>query len=198
MVGLSLVWFALAAAPSVGAAEPWAHLSNRHGMELERRSVPGSPLAEVRVSTHTDLSPTAVAAATWADRYDGKLTKKIRLHWEVESETATERVQYVQVRVPVVRNRDYTLRLRRSFDSSGIFHLDVESIAGRPPQPGFVRIPHARGSWTITPTSDGGCDVVYVAWAEPGGLVPAFVIRSAQVDSALDLVEEVLSWARTH
>jgi len=37
-----------------------------------------------------------------------------------------------------------------------------------------------------------------VAWAEPGGMVPAFVIRSAQVDSALDLVQEVLDWARTH
>jgi len=194
----SLVWLAIVAVPSVGATEPWAHLANRHGMELERRAVAGSELAEVRVSTHTDLSAAAVAAATWADRFDGKLTKKIRLHWEIVSETQSERVQYVQVRVPVVRNRDYTLRLRRSFDEHGVFHLETEAIPERPPQPGFVRIPHARGIWTVTPTADGGCDVVYVAWAEPGGMVPAFVIRSAQVDSALDLVQEVLDWARTH
>ena len=61
-----------------------------------------------------------------------------------------------------------------------------------------MRISSARAAWTIKPTADGGCDVVYVTYAEPGGGVPAWILKSAQLESAMEVVEEVLDWANRH
>lgn len=199
VVGLAALCATVALSSTRAAAdEPWKHVARKHGMELERRKLAGTSFPELRISAHSPLPVTTIAAAAWADRFDGRLTKKSRILREVVWESGDERVQYNQVRVPVVTNRDYTLRLRRHWEPSGVFHLEIESVEGRPPQKGFVRIPVARGQWTITPTADGGCDVVYVTYAEPGGGVPAFVVKGAQLESAMEVVEEVLDWANRH
>lgn len=199
--GGSLVLFAVAALvmPRLAVAdEEWKPVTQKRGMRLDKRKVAGTSFPELRISTHSPLPVATLAAAAWADRFDGKLTKKSRILREVLSEVGDERTQYNQVRVPVVSDRDYTLHLRRRYSSDGVFHLQIQSIEGRPPQKGFVRVPEAHSTWTITPTADGGCDVVYVTYAEPGGGVPAWAVKSTQLESALEVVEEVMDWANRH
>ena len=69
---------------------------------------------------------------------------------------------------------------------------------GPPPAKGIVRLPTLRGSWTVTPAPDGSADVIYLVHSEPGGSVPAFLVRGALVDSGRDVVLDVLEWAAAH
>lgn len=198
---LACVFGASLALPRVAHADDdgaWKLIAQKRGMRLEKRKVAGTSFPELRISTHSPLPVATLAAAAWADRYDGKLTKKSRILREVLSEVGDERTQYNQIRVPIVSDRDYTLHLRRRYGTDGVFHLEIQSITGRPPQKGFVRIPETHSKWTISPAADGGCDVVYVTYAEPGGGVPAWAVKGAQLESAMEVVEEVLDWANRH
>ncbi|HEX8952443.1 MAG TPA: hypothetical protein VF945_11390, partial [Polyangia bacterium] len=64
---------------------------------------------------------------------------------------------------------------------------------GPPPASGYVRLPLVRGSWHIEPAPDGGSNIAYRCYSEPGGAIPAFLVRGAQQDSTLDEFERVLT-----
>ena len=73
--------------------------------------------------------------------------------------------------------------------------LAFESTAelGPPPAAGYVRLPMVRGSWRIEPAPEGGSNIAYRCYSEPGGAIPAFLVRGAQQDSTLDEFERVLT-----
>ena len=64
---------------------------------------------------------------------------------------------------------------------------------GPPPAAGYVRLPLVRGSWRIEPAANGGANIAYLCYSEPGGAIPAFLVRGAQQDSTLDEFERVLT-----
>ena len=108
---------------------------------------------------------------------------------------------YQRIRAPVVSERDYTVLMHRDGDGQGgeariTFRLANED--GPPPARGVVRLSTLRGLWSVTPAADGGCDVVYSIHSEPGGNIPAFLVRGPYVDSARELVQDVLDWAESH
>jgi hypothetical protein len=182
------------------ADAPWKTVSSRAGLQVERRDVADSSMPEVRVTVHSALPAWRVAAAVWAER-DGEFARKSSKKRVILRETADERVVYEHVRTPVVSDRDYTVRLRRTGDGrTAPFHLDftLANDSGPPPEHGVVRLPRLHGTWSVVPAGDGGCDIVYVVHSEPGGGVPAFLVRGAFIDAARDLVYEVLRWADSH
>lgn len=190
-----------ALAPARAAlADEWEPVSDRDGVRVERRAAPGTSYDELRLSARSALPVARLAAALWADRADGRFTSKQRVTRQVLEERADERLVYERTRAPIVKDRDYVVRQRRSFEPrTGVFHLDFRADDGGPgPRSDCVRLKQLWGRWTITPTSDGGSDVVYVVFSEPGGGVPAFLVRKPQVAATREVVLEVLEWARSH
>ena len=61
-----------------------------------------------------------------------------------------------------------------------------------------VRMPVIRGGWILQPTATGGTHIVYTVLSEPGGSLPAFLARGAQVDTCRDLIVETLEIAAAH
>lgn len=189
----------LALAVPARADEQWKSVSDKDGIRVEKRGVAGSKFPEVRAAGHSTLPPGRLAAAIWANRADGKFTRKSRRLRQVISETDTVRVVYEQIRTPLVSDRDFTARLVRSTDAKGVFHVEFTTVdEGPPPNPKLVRLPRVHGSWSVTPAADGGCDVVYIVYSEPGGSIPAWMVRGAQIDTAGDVVVEVIDWATRH
>lgn len=195
VTALLLAWHRPALADDPG----WRLVSERRGLRVERREVPGSAMPEVRVSTHSPLPPPQVVAAVWAERPPpgprGKSQRRIL------EESASERLIYERVDHPLVSAREYTARLRRSGDGvSQPFRLTfgLDYPAGPPPTPGMIRLPALRGAWTVTAAPAGGSDVVYTVFSEPGGSLPGFLVRGVLIDSARDLVVDTLAWAERH
>ena len=103
-----------------------------------------------------------------------------------------EVVFYDQLKISVVSDRDYTMWIRRT-PGDGVDRITFQTAPelGPPPDPDHVRIPIVQGAWEFRP--DGtGTQITYTVYSEPGGAVPAFVVRGAQVDEALENVRHLL------
>ena len=97
-----------------------------------------------------------------------------------------ELVFYDKVRTPVVSDRDYTMRITRTVDA-GVHRIRFRTAPefDPPPDPKYVRMPLVEGFWEVSPSADGGSVVRYEVYSEPGGSVPAFIIKEPQVNEAL-------------
>ena len=181
----------------VGAAahadDGWRVMRDRDGVTLERRSVDGSRFYEYRVSAHTTVSPAVAVERIW--RGIGDERSPTIKHRTVVRRAGDELVVYDQIHAAVVSDRDVTIRIHKSSDGHGAFDISFESTSelGPPPAAGYVRLPVVRGSWRIEPTADGGSNLMYRCYSEPGGAIPAFLVRGAQQDSTLDEFERVLT-----
>ena len=64
--------------------------------------------------------------------------------------------------------------IRLTFRSTEVAKLDVPS--------GVVRMPRLLGSYVLTPVAEGGTHVVYTVDSDPGGSLPAWLIKQAGKD----------------
>ncbi|MCU1282436.1 MAG: hypothetical protein JWM53_5982 [bacterium] len=175
------------------ADEAWRVVHERNGVTLERRAVDGSRFYEYRARAHTTVSAPAALTRIWGGIGDER-SPTIK-HRTVVRRAEDELVVYDQIHAAVVSDRDVTIRIRKVADGGGVFDIAFESTAelGPPPAAGYVRLPMVRGSWRIEPTADGGSNIAYRCYSEPGGAIPAFLVRGAQQDSTLDEFERVLT-----
>jgi hypothetical protein len=200
-VGLGLT-FALLLLPLLAGAEPaWESVpvkgENREGIVVEKRAVPGSKFMEYRARATTPIRPEVVLRGLWTGLTEppqGTVKKR-----EVIRKSDTELVFYDQVKTPVVSDRDYTMRISQSRDEkSGVLQVRFETAneLGPPAASGFVRIPVVRGSWLIEPSEAGGAKLTYQCYSEPGGSIPAFMVRGAQQNQVVTDMRRILDRAQ--
>jgi hypothetical protein len=163
----------------------WRHHATRAGVTMEKRSVEGSSFLEYRSIVVLPLDPAFVAEEAWrAFRESDMEGLKKR---EILRQSPDELLIYDQIRTPVVSDRDYTLLVKRIWDP--VRHRTqircwTANEQGPPPARGHVRLPLIRAGWQIEPEG-AGTKLTYYAYGEPGGLVPAWLVRSAQGDHSL-------------
>jgi len=59
-----------------------------------------------------------------------------------------------------------------------------------------VRVRTSVGRWRLAPAADGGTAVVYTVRTDAGGLLPAWIVNTAQKDVSVQLVRAMLERAR--
>ena len=193
LVAAALVASLSAAAGAARADDGWRVVRDRDGITLERRAVEGSRFYEYRVRAHTTVAAPIAVERIW--RGIGDERSPTLKHRTVLERSGDELVVYDQIHAPVVSDRDVTIRLHKSADAHGGFEITFASAsdAGPPPAPGYVRLAVVRGDWRIEPAAEGGSNLAYQCYSEPGGAIPAFLVRGAQQDSTLDEFERVLT-----
>ena len=185
---------------SVVCASEWEKVSDKSGVLIERRPVAGTGFYEVRATVHSALPPGAIFDTLWNHReYPLFIPHLKRL--DLLSATDDEHVVYEQVAVPLARDRDYTVRLKKQVDAAaqryGI-RFATANDAGPPPDGSHVRVSKIQGSWTIELSADGKGSVLrYDVQTEPGGAIPSFVTNLAQREAVAALVHAVLKRAQT-
>jgi hypothetical protein len=188
-------WIVSFAAVAHGARgdEPWHVVHERNGVTLERRPVEGSRYYEYRARAHTTVAAPVALGRIWGGIGDER-SPTVK-HRTVLQRSEDELVVYDQIHAAVVSDRDVIIRIRKSTDGRGAFDIAFESTSEMGPGPtaGYVRLPMVRGARRIEPASDGGATIMYRCYSEPGGAIPAFLVRGAQQDSTLDEFERVLT-----
>ena len=201
LLWLGACLFSLLLAPRADADEAWESVpvkgENKEGISVEKRAVPGSKFMEYRARASTSVQPQTVLRGLWSGLTEppqGTVRKR-----EVLRKTDTELVFYDQVKTPVVSDRDYTMRIQQSKDEqSGTLFVRFQTAneLGPPAASGFVRIPMVRGSWTIEAGEGGGAKLTYQCYSEPGGSIPAFMVRGAQQNQVVVDMRRILDRAQ--
>jgi hypothetical protein len=175
------------------ADEAWRVVHEKNGITVEKRPVEGSHYNEYRVRAHTTVAPAIAVERLW-DGIAAERSPTIKRR-TVVSRAADELVVYDQIHAAVVSDRDVTIRIRKIADGHGGFNVLFESAneLGPPPAAGYVRLPVVHGDWRIEPAAEGGSNLAYRCYSEPGGAIPAFLVRGAQQDSTLEEFERVLT-----
>jgi len=185
-------------APAAFALD-WEKVSDTDGVLVERRAVPGLRVNAIRVTARSPLAPGAVFETIWKQQDHLEFVPYLK-QLRILSDTGDERVVYEQLALPLVRDRDYTVRLRKRVDPAvDRYEILIESAndAGPPPGGGYVRVTNIRGSWTVEAGPDGkGSIVRYELQSDPGGIIPAWVVNRTQRQAAADLVRAMLKRAQ--
>jgi hypothetical protein len=186
-----VVCFALLVSLSAAGEAGWTTFDNRDGVTYEKRPVPGSRFNEYRATAAVATSPPETARAVWTAITDAiPETVKKRT---VISRANDEIVVYDQIHTPVVSDRDVTIRIKRVVNGDDIeIRFESANELGPPPASGYVRLPVVRGKWALFAATNG-TRVVYECYSEPGGTIPAFLVRGAQQSEVAKDVERVLS-----
>lgn len=168
--------FTLYPCAGVWASEvPWQHEGTAHGIAIYTRHIAGQPLRDFKGVMQID-APMAQVAATLADvstmhewffllrearflrgayTFDSHMYMAIQGIWPMSPRDMVAHV--------TVRQDPTTLAI----------HIDAQSQDGlMPPQPGHVRIPRMRSSWTLRPLPAGKTEVQLEGHGDPGGWIP--------------------------
>ena len=184
----------------VAFAAEWEKVSDKAGVLIERRAVPGTHFFEVRATVHSSLPPGAIFDTLWNHREYPLFVPHLK-RLDLLSDTDDEHLVYEQVAVPLARDRDYTVRLRKQVDAAAqryAIQFATANDAGPPPDGGHVRVRKIEGSWSIELGADGKGSVLrYDVQTEPGGAIPAFVTNLAQREAVAALVHAVLNRTQT-
>jgi ribosome-associated toxin RatA of RatAB toxin-antitoxin module len=179
------------------AGDEWERLDVEDGITLETRDVEGS-LHEVRATAHVDVPPAALAAVLWNYHDHASFVPHLK-HAEVVRDAGDERVVYEQIEIPLIKDRDVVLRIRREVDATtGAIEFRSTAISdeGPPQSSRFVRVRTSTGHWRFVPAG-GGTDVTYVIRSDVGGAVPAWIVNRGQREAVPDLVRAIMARARS-
>jgi hypothetical protein len=165
------------------------------GLILETRTTNDSEMPEVRVTVAAPWSPRALTEAAWELRNDGMQVKYLGRR-KVLSQTDSDRVLFLAVRPPIVRQRQCILRQSRWTDASGAAHLRFATVRFTPAPEEALPFAQLRGHWTFQPSPAGGSVVIYTTLIDLGLGVPIWLARGPQIDAAVDTVREVVARAK--
>jgi hypothetical protein len=178
--------------PARAQTQQWRTASDKNGIRLETRRIPGERFDELRVSTSLDASPGAIA-----DYLFGKyLEEKNRNISRTFIRRGRELTIWSDVlRTPVLSERCYSMRFERQAHANGEIRVSFVSLdyVGRKPTPDCIAL-RSRGEWVMTPTG-AGTRLSYASLTDIGGKVPAAMARRSLSAAAIMSVRKVAAGA---
>ena len=187
-------------AGGVAAADDagWQRVAERDGVVVESRATSKPSVYELRATARSSLPPAAIMGVLWKHEEFPQFVPYLK-RLDVLRDEGDVRLLYEQFHVPVLKDRDATVRVTRAFSpATGVYEMTsiATSDDGPPPRDDYVRIRESRGQWRLVPADGGGTAVTYTIRADVGGLAPAWIVRIAQRDVATRFVLAVLDRAQ--
>lgn len=176
------------------AAGGWTAAGTTRGVTLSFRDDPRLDVREVRATSELSFPAARIFPLVCDFTHYGSLVAGVQ-ETKVMSGTAPSDYDIYMRYAPrflVVSARDVVVRVqgRSATDGSGGCHwTDLRERV--PERHGIVRMPLLRGSWTIEPLDVTRSRVVYQMAVDPGGRLPAWLIRRGAVSALPDVIEQV-------
>lgn len=162
---------------------------------IERRARPDG-FMEIRASTVTDVPTKHVAETFWARR--GRSVSAVK-KYVVISKTEDTKVIYQQLKLPVVKDRDYTVSVRRYVDDAhGLYQFNsvCASELGPPPNDEHVRVTNCRTEISMERGEDGRTHITYVTFADTAGRLPKWIVNLLAPKAAAEFMDHLVDEAR--
>jgi len=173
-------------------AQQWRTVSDKDGIQMETRRIPGERFDELRVSTSLKASPEAIA--------DYLFGKYLDLRNKNISRAFIQRGQGLTIwsdilSTPMMSERCYSMRFERQVHADGEIRVKFASLdyAGRKPMPDCIAL-RSRGEWIMKPTG-AGTRLTYASLTDIGGKVPAMLASRSLSAAAILSVRKVVAGA---
>jgi ribosome-associated toxin RatA of RatAB toxin-antitoxin module len=195
-----VAWLAVVVVLAGSAAareQPWERVTERDGMCIDQRAVEGSSAREVRATVHSPLAPAALMATIWRHEEYVEFMPNLR-RLDVLRDDGDSKLVYEQLDVPIVKNRDLTLRIRRTFErDTGTYEIssEVAPDEGPPPSDDFVRVRTSTSRWRLVPAG-GGTDIEYTLHTDGGGAVPGWMAKLILKEVTAKILRSMLDRAQ--
>ena len=187
-------------AQSTAAEDGWTQETVGKDIAIHSRSRPGSALKEFRAVGIIDAPPGAVFAVlddTEAFPSFMPYTSESRV-LKRDKDTV---LAYQRLELPIVSDRDYTLRSRhqRWLGPDGpIYWIRWEPAneLGPAEKPGVQRVNICEGGWLLEPTESGATRAVYTIYTDSGGTIPPMLANTGSRTAIRKVFEAIRKQVR--
>lgn len=173
-------------------AQQWRIASEKDGIRMETRQLPGERFDELRVSTSLKASPQTVADYLFGKYLDEKNRNIRRTFIKRERELT---IWSDVLNTPMISERCYSMRFERQAHANGEIRVRFVSLdyVGKKPKPDCIAL-RSRGEWVMTPTGTG-TRLTYASLTDVGGKVPVALARHSLSAAAISSVRKVVAGA---
>lgn len=173
-------------------AQQWRIASEKDGIRMETRQLPGERFDELRVSTSLKASPQTVADYLFGKYLDEKNRNIRRTFIKRERELT---IWSDVLSTPMISERCYSMRFERQAHADGEIRVRFVSLdyVGKKPNPDCIAL-RSRGEWVMTPTGTG-TRLTYASLTDVGGKVPVALARRSLSAAAISSVRKVVAGA---
>lgn len=161
----------------------WEETANRDGVVIYSRTRAGSAIKEFKSVGLIDSPPRAVyAVLVDAEAYPSFMPYSAEVR--ILKQTDDVVVAYHRLKLPLVDDRDYTLRSEHSQSpgpGGATYHIRWEPAndLGPAQKAGVQRVKVCEGSWLLEPTGNGTTRATYLIYSDTGGAIPAVFANNA-------------------
>ncbi|MGH6755556.1 MAG: hypothetical protein ACREDP_25705, partial [Bradyrhizobium sp.] len=173
-------------------AQQWRIASDKDGIRMETRPLPGERFDELRVSTSLKVSPQTVADYLLGKYLEEKNKNISRTFIKREPELT---IWSDVLRTPLISERCYSMRFEKQTHASGEIRVRFVSLdyMGKKPKPDCIAL-RSRGEWVLTPAGSG-TRLTYASLTDVGGGVPVALARRSLSAAAISSVRKVAAGA---
>lgn len=174
--------------PLLTAPPDFKHVGGSHGVEVFRQV--SSPVIDLYAEGDIDAPPAIVRDVLLDYDHASKVTKNVG-ESRVLAKNNREIIVYQRLKLPVISDRDFTLRAtwgRRG--STLIQQFAVDNSKGPPARDGIVRVSTMQGTWALDPIRDGAATHArYHVQIDLGGSVPKWMVSGGAAKNLPKLFE---------
>jgi len=165
-----------------GAASDWTAEAKANGVAIHSRIRKGATLKEFRGAGVIDAPP-AMVFAVLDDAESFASFMPYTAESRVLKRDKNSVLGYQRLDLPLVSDRDYTLRSERVkwLGPEGMIyriHWTPANDLGPAPAPGVLRVNVCEGGWLLEPQGSGATRATYTIYTDSGGAIPPIIANS--------------------
>lgn len=169
----------------IAAAEPmseWREIADEDGIKVYQREVPGTSFVSFRGIGVVDADIFDVYAVIFDIKNKTSLLSNCKDYQLLQYKGLGNLVVYTRTGAPfiIISDRDSVLETRVTFENEkkrilATFQKTDDNVF--PPRDDAVRTKALKGGWILEAQDDGKTRITYEVNADPGGLLPAWLVN---------------------
>ena len=174
---------------SAAAQTKWTLKKNEDGVKVYTGTVPNTNIKAIRAELIIDARLSQLAAVLLDMKAHDKWVYNAKHTYTIKQASAWNIFYYAEVTMPwPLTDRDVTAELNiRQDPATRLMYVNVHSAPNLvPAKKSMVRVPYLKIDWVVTPLPGNKLSVDYIAQADPGGSVPAWLVNSFSTKSPLE------------
>jgi len=178
----------------VHAQPVWELKKDKEGIKVYTGSIPNSNLKAIKVTCILNSSLSQLAALLLDIKAHEKWVYHTKTSYLVKQLSANHLLYYSELDMPwPLSNRDVVVEINISQQpGSKVMNVSANAVGHYVPlQKDKVRVSLSKVNWTVTPVGNNQISVEYIAQADPGGEVPAWIVNSFSTKGPFETFEKL-------